>query len=85
MSNWIDVQERLPERPEHDWVLVQTKMTPEGWYGVPHVAELRSGVWYTQCLDKPMEYELAIEVTHWMSLPEPPTASNNEFKATKAP
>ena len=24
-------------------------------------------------------------VTHWMSLPEMPTASNNEFKATKAP
>ncbi|ADX42521.1 hypothetical protein [Tetrasphaera phage TJE1] len=24
-------------------------------------------------------------VTHWMPLPEPPTASNNEFKATKAP
>ena len=26
-----------------------------------------------------------VRFTHWMPLPEPPTASNNELKATKAP
>jgi hypothetical protein len=84
MSEWISVKERLPQKPTFDWVLVQTKMIPEGWYGVPHIAELRGGVWFAQCLDdKPMENELSIEVTHWMPIPEPPESSNNKFEPTR--
>lgn len=67
---WIPVTEQLPTRPEYDWVLVRTKMVPEGWYGVPHIAELRQGVWYSDCCDGPMEHQLGVKVTHWMPLPE---------------
>jgi hypothetical protein len=69
---WISVKERLPERQLYDWVLVQTKMVPEGYYGVPHIAELRSGVWYSKEHDTPLEETCAVAVTHWMPLPEPP-------------
>jgi len=77
MNEWISVKERLPQKPTFDWVLVLIKMIPEGWFGIPHVAELRNGVWFAECLDdKPMEKELSVEVTHWMPLPEAPESSN---------
>lgn len=79
---WVSVKESLPSREKHDWVLVQVKLIPEGWYGVPHIAELRNGVWFDQYLDNPMEKALSVEVTHWMPLPEPPAASNTEFNLT---
>ena len=69
---WIPVNERLPERPLHDWVLVATKLVPENWYGVPHIAELRSGIWYSHENDAPMEELYGVVVTHWMPLPQPP-------------
>jgi hypothetical protein len=77
MSEWISVKNRLPEAPEYDWVLVQTKMIPEGYCGVPHIAELRRGVWHSSESDSApykvgMEEFLSIKVTHWMPLPEPP-------------
>jgi hypothetical protein len=72
LREWIPVSERLPEKPEYDWVLVATKMDPEGWYGVPHVAELRDGKWFAQGDDKPLEEWCAVKVTHWMPLPENP-------------
>jgi hypothetical protein len=81
---WVSVKKCLPSRDKYDWVLVQVKMIPEGWYGIPHVAELRNGVWFAQCLDdKPMEKELSVEVTHWMPLPESPVASNKVINLTK--
>jgi hypothetical protein len=73
-SKWISVDERLPEKPGYDWVLVATKMVPEGWYGVPHIAELRSGVWYDNHLEVPFEEELSIKVTHWTPMPPNPTS-----------
>jgi len=83
MLKWISVKQELPSREKYDWVLVQVKTVPEGWYGVPHVAELRNGVWFAQCLDdKPMENELSVEVTHWMPLPEAPESSNNVINPT---
>jgi len=78
MSEWISVKDRLPEKPDFDWVLVQTKMSPENYYGVPHIAELRNGIWFTDMLDDPMEKTLSINVTHWMPLPEPPSKEDEE-------
>jgi hypothetical protein len=68
---WIDVTEKLPTAPEHDWVLVKTKMVPEGYYGVPHIAELRNGVWYSTEYDTPLEETASVKVTHWMDIPDP--------------
>ena len=70
MSEWISVEERLPSS-DHDWVLVACKLMPEGFYGVPHVAELRGGVWWSDCYDVPLR-SAGVAVTHWMPLPEPP-------------
>ena len=69
---WISVNDRLPELPVYDWVLVQAKLMPENWYGVPHIAELRNGVWYSDGYNTPLEETCGIVVTHWMPLPEPP-------------
>lgn len=65
---WVSVSERLPEKPLYDWVLVQTKLVPENWYGVPHIAELRNGVWYSDRHDTPLEETCGVVVTHWMPL-----------------
>lgn len=69
---WISVKDRLPERCLHDWVLVQTMLIPEKYYGVPHIAELRDGIWYSNECDKPLEETCGVIATHWMPLPEPP-------------
>lgn len=70
MSEWISVTERLPESPEYDWVLVQIVLLGrEPFYGVPHIAELRRGVWYSTVCEEPMEEYLSVKVTHWMPLP----------------
>ena len=70
-SKWISVKDRLPEHPGYDWVLVQAKMNPEDYYGVPHIAELRNGTWYDED-DLPLEEFRSVIVTHWMPLPQPP-------------
>ena len=75
-SEWINVKDRLPERPVYDWVLVQAKLVPENWYGVPHIAELRRGVWYSDGHDTPLEETCGIVVTHWMPLPDKPKQKN---------
>jgi hypothetical protein len=70
---WISTKDKLPTRENgYDWVLVIAKMNPENYFGVPAVAELRSGVWYFRDEDKPAEDALGIKVTHWMDLPKPP-------------
>jgi hypothetical protein len=51
-QKWIPVSERLPEK-QHDWVLVACKLHPEGFYGVPHIGELRNGVWWCDCYEVP--------------------------------
>ena len=65
---WISVAERLPEKPMYDWVLVKTELIPEGGSGVPHVAELRNGVWYCDCCDGPMEETLGVKVVAWFDM-----------------
>lgn len=72
-DGWISVKERLPKGPEYDWVLVQERFVPEGWYGIPRVAELRNGVWYGREIEEPFEKPYGVEVTHWMPLPEKST------------
>lgn len=66
-GEWIPVEMILPPSPEYDWVLVRVKLMPEGYYGVPHVAELRDGVWYESCGE--LETRCSVKVTHWMPLP----------------
>lgn len=73
-QTWIPVTERLPEKPTYDWVLVQVKLIPEDWYGVPHVAELRGRDWYISQLDGPLEETCGVKVTHWMPLPSIPVS-----------
>jgi len=65
---WVPVTERLPERPDYDWVLVKTVFIPEGGEGVPHVAELRGGVWYCDSCEGPMEETLSIKVVEWFDM-----------------
>lgn len=69
-GRWVPVEEKLPDK-DHDWVLVACEFVPEGGYGVPHVAELRNGVWYADCYDIPLE-DAWVKVTHWMPLPDSP-------------
>ena len=65
---WVPVEQCLPTRPDYDWVLVKTQFVPEGGLGVPHVAELRNGVWYCDCCDGPMEEILGIKVIAWFDM-----------------
>lgn len=65
---WVPVTERLPLKPAYDWVLVKTELLPEGFQGVPHVAELRNGVWYCDCCEGPMEETLALKVVAWFDM-----------------
>jgi hypothetical protein len=64
---WVPVTERLPERPDYDWVLVRTVLN-EGGQGMPHIAELRCGVWYCTECDGPMEETLSVKVTDWFDI-----------------
>ena len=74
VQQWISVKDRLPEKTEHDWVLVQLKLVPEDAYGVPCVAELRNGEWYDAdgCLIGTDPEGGCVIATHWMPLPQPP-------------
>lgn len=69
-SEWISVEERLPDKKEYDWVLVNVLLTPENYYSVPQIAGLRNGKWWGND-DFPLS-ELGCKVTHWMPLPEVP-------------
>lgn len=69
VRKWISVMERLPEKPEYDWVLVSAKAVPEDYNVVPYVAELRNGVWWDDHFDGPLEEIASVKVTHWMPLP----------------
>lgn len=41
-SPWISVEERLPEKPKYDWVLVIIRDKRDGFIGIPQIGELRS-------------------------------------------
>ena len=48
-SPWISVNERLPEKPKYDWVLVTIRDKRDGFIGLPQIGELRSdGFWHTR-------------------------------------
>ena len=69
-GTWISVDDHLPDKDKYDWVLVQTWIDDVmGYFGVPHVAELRDGKWYDTEADGDMESAYMIKVTHWMPLP----------------
>lgn len=72
VADWISVEDisRLPVRGSgYDWVLVRCKMVPEGWIGVPHIAELVDGKWHDQAGNNDMEKALSIKVIEWMPIP----------------
>lgn len=51
-SPWISVEERLPKKPEYDWVLVIVRDKRDGFIGIPQIGELRSdGFWHTVTSD----------------------------------
>ncbi|KAA4070628.1 hypothetical protein F3B77_11795 [Bacteroides ovatus] len=51
-SPWIKTKERLPEKPEYDWVLVIVRDKRDGFIGIPQIGELRSdGFWHTVTSD----------------------------------
>lgn len=76
-NGWISVEDRLPEKPQYDWVLITGKFL-EGGYMVPHIGEYRHGVWFVDCYDEPFEKFCMVKVTHWQPLPEPPAEDHNE-------
>lgn len=76
---WINVYDMLPDKLGHDWVLVAMLLDPEGWYGVPTVAELRGGCWYSrESGDLPLEVYHGVKVTHWTPLPKNPEVKKND-------
>jgi hypothetical protein len=82
-GQWIAIEERLPQKPDYDWVLVRCKMDPEEYYGLPHIAELRNGIWYSDCYDGPLEETAGVKVTHWMPLPDDPVERKRNGKMSK--
>ena len=51
-SPWRSVEERLPEKPKYDWVLVIIRDKRDGFIGIPQIGELRSdGFWHTETSD----------------------------------
>jgi len=64
IPRWVSVDERLPKWPRYDWVLTRCQF-PNKRETVPHMAELRKGVWYCDSCDTPMEETLGIKVVAW--------------------
>ena len=81
-TRWIPISEGLPQKPDYDWVLVKTEFNPEGWCGVPIVAELRNGVWYCEHCDGPMEETLSLKVIAWFPMESIKDPENKDTEAT---
>lgn len=79
---WIPVSEKKPN--EYQWVLVKTSFEPDCAIQLPHMAELRKGVWYTDCFDGPLEETLDIKVIAWFEpdliVDDDPTRKSNMEK-----
>lgn len=81
MNKWISVNDRLPNRPDYDWVLISfvDAHNPKLRF-VPSVAELRDGKWVSKENDSDIdriftgdfEKDFHVKITHWMDLPAPP-------------
>lgn len=76
MPKWVSVTERLPHFNQQYLVTACDENVPAGegiWYStVVVVAEYYDGCWTWD--DSGTEYDLNGLVTHWMPLPEPPSA-----------
>ena len=66
VPKWIPVTERLPD--EREWVLCQCRAK------IRMVLRLQNGYWHQ---DSQHEFMSGF-VTHWMPLPDPPTAEEGE-------
>lgn len=75
MNEWISVKERLPEGIPSMNVLVALAGQPHTQVGYCGAADRK---WHS-----PDGYFLRGVVTHWMPLPEPPTASRSTTGNTK--
>ena len=68
---WVDVEIRLPD--PGSWVIAAVRFLPEDGYGVPIIAQLQDGVWYSRESGyMPIELFQAIKITHWSLLPKNP-------------
>ena len=79
-TDWISVNDRLPDPDKYDWVLVSIICTENKSFRlVPHVAELRNGKWVSQDdIEGDLETWAHVKVTHWMPLPDNPIEDVNE-------
>jgi len=67
---WVSVNERLPEPGRNVLIFTKSGNVGEGNY-------IENDEWVQYRWSVP-----SVKVTHWMPLPEPPTASNNGFNLT---
>jgi len=76
MSKWINIEDRLPE----SHIEVLTWPQRENSYGseISGYYDASKSCFFVDCEDSYFCYELPIEVTHWMPLPEPPKESEDE-------
>lgn len=70
-NGWIEISNEsdLPSSDLYDWVLVKKLLLPEGFYGVPSIAEYRNGQWLDECGGN-IEESRGVRVTHWRPIPE---------------
>lgn len=86
-DKWIPVTMMLPNSGIFDWVLVKVLiLNDKPFYGVPHIAELRSGKWHFMDYEYgPAEELLGVRVTHWRPIPgdtSDPTSLFDDYEAT---
>ena len=77
MSEWISVEDRLPDNDTP--VLVITAINPNRIFAAMRYEDSDGWLWgqihgYNCCLNNPDDYEFDddYEYTHWQPLPEPP-------------
>lgn len=57
----------LPSREKYDWVLIKTDF--DGGTGIPHIAELRGGKWWSMDIELgPIEEVLHCRVVAWADM-----------------
>ena len=76
MSDWISVEDELPEQVYTDYIVWPHPMAT---YGDSYTAEyIGDGSWLINEEDSYSTYERQYSPTHWMPLPEPPKESKND-------
>lgn len=94
MSDWISIKDKLPQQNTETLIVwvnrnpvnYQKDIKDKPFTGVAWYYNGKWWWWSPDCKDMLDEYGVcpecymdeAIEVTHWMPLPEPPKESNNE-------